>query len=1290
MKREVPESIRPQLEQISQRLWNNKAVVMVGAGFSKNASAAYPDWGQLGDKLYKLAHGKVPNGEDKAYLSLLKVAQEAEALVGRPAVDAILQSEIPDLEVAPSELHSNLLQLPWNDVFTTNYDTLLERATGTVVKHRYSTVVDQNDLPYAEKPRIIKLHGSFRSNRPLVITEEDYRVYPVEKAPFVNTVQQALLENTLVLIGFSGDDPNFLHWIGWIRDHLGNEHIQPIYLITSSQFSTAQSKLLGKRNIHVIDMSLCNLVACDDHSEGLRVFMNFLTYRNPNRLDWPSLENTYEESLKAPRNSLELKHIQNAMSEWKVQRERYPGWLILPHKNRNKLYYATEGWIGIKESDHEIINSFCDGTDICFIFELVWRLEKCLHPMFDNIAEVAKLMVDKYWPFKSINTSELNSINMSGSKYSELNWMEIRFAWLALTFALLRYYREEGKTDDWHYIQKLLVELNKYLSDDQKEQKQYQEYLFELFNLDVIKAKQRLLDWEPKTSQPYWQYIQITARMELEQLDNPSLLIGECLAETRRLAQNRNNLSPYIASSQEAYQMLMQKWGKLSSDKSSAGTVREVGEMEKAFLSKLSTQNQGTTTNKFDIDVDPSFFYKNAQEDWQDLTLKKDNERKEEWNKLLREVRHDSEWFEDTLYNARLDELKALGIDPLGETTYLQLSLGQKSNDQSLQGIDSKIRHAYSLLRFSEETGIPFRFSFVSLMKDSAIQAISSLAKHSSNWCRVTLLRLGDAKAVDILFGPQSLTALSNSETDKLVDYFIAALASCSKTLKDKNFKVQYSFEYQLAHVIPEVLSRLCSKCSLSHKEKIWELIIDRYGSDNKNNYANIASLTRRLINSLSDKERLTWIPRLLSLPTAVSLTPYTKREYLNPFLWFDIDKVNLIFCNKVNLSEEHFTKLIANAETTDDKRKWALISLIRLHQFDLLNSKQKTSFGKVLWKKIDSEGFPENTEGYYRFAFIDLPSPENIKPIERFKNYIKKQTFPIQHQSKSYTLTFGNIDLVHNLISASNNKFNIFGREDAELWLNYIIEWWDADKNRLVKELEKPPNVSLFGEHKEFHARLQRINELLASVIIPSFSAPIRKDSQVRLNVTRLLNEMQSEGLHTLEAEAVWIESDIEIELLKKIEFAISSQDDGCVHDGLKAMSQILLIRQNIDLEQSTKILLADFIRWSRTIKLSQGLWICIRLLRENPAAYSQLLKDAVNGRLQALLAETDLAETDSIFEFDDRLSIRKVAVRLASELSAYYQRTQETAPSVINQWQNIAFTTNEFSEIRHAWICH
>ena len=40
-------------------------------------------------------------------------------------------------------------------------------------------------------------------------------------APFVNTVQQAMMENLVLLIGFSGDDPNFLHWSGWVRDNLG-------------------------------------------------------------------------------------------------------------------------------------------------------------------------------------------------------------------------------------------------------------------------------------------------------------------------------------------------------------------------------------------------------------------------------------------------------------------------------------------------------------------------------------------------------------------------------------------------------------------------------------------------------------------------------------------------------------------------------------------------------------------------------------------------------------------------------------------------------------------------------------------------------------------------------------------------------------------------------------------------------------------------------------------------------------------------------------------------------------
>ena len=125
------------------------------------------------------------------------------------------------------------MNLSWRDVFTTNYDTLLERTADMVTDRRYNVVLNQEDLVNSnDAPRIIKLHGSFPSQRPFIITEEDYRTYPKRFAAMVNTVQQALLENVFCMIGFSCEDPNFLNWIGWIHDNLGKSSSQALYGIS--------------------------------------------------------------------------------------------------------------------------------------------------------------------------------------------------------------------------------------------------------------------------------------------------------------------------------------------------------------------------------------------------------------------------------------------------------------------------------------------------------------------------------------------------------------------------------------------------------------------------------------------------------------------------------------------------------------------------------------------------------------------------------------------------------------------------------------------------------------------------------------------------------------------------------------------------------------------------------------------------------------------------------------------------------------------------------------------------
>ena len=118
----------------------------------------------------------------------LRLMSEYEAAFTRPTLDDLLINTIPDNAYRPGDLHRMLLALPWTDVFTTNYDTLLERTRPFVHNRKYDLVLHTSDIPLTSRPRIVKLHGSFPSHRPFVITEEDFRTYPRQGSPFVNLV----------------------------------------------------------------------------------------------------------------------------------------------------------------------------------------------------------------------------------------------------------------------------------------------------------------------------------------------------------------------------------------------------------------------------------------------------------------------------------------------------------------------------------------------------------------------------------------------------------------------------------------------------------------------------------------------------------------------------------------------------------------------------------------------------------------------------------------------------------------------------------------------------------------------------------------------------------------------------------------------------------------------------------------------------------------------------------------------------------------------------------------------
>jgi hypothetical protein len=272
------------------------ASLMIGAGFSKNAEGignrnTPPDWSELAEAMYDELYPKpsesaeISKWEQQRIIktsgkNTLRLAEEYIAFFDRNKMNSLIEKNVADEMFIPGELHKRLLRLNWTDIFTTNYDTLLERTREDIFPDKdYKIVLSQDNLPGSGggTARIIKLHGSIPAVRPYVISEEDFRCYPRISAAFVNTVQQALIETTLCMVGFSGDDPNFLSWHGWIQDNLGDNCPQ-IYLIgLFNDMNESEKDIFRKRKIALVDLTdLLDGSEKDRYGEAYSKFINLI------------------------------------------------------------------------------------------------------------------------------------------------------------------------------------------------------------------------------------------------------------------------------------------------------------------------------------------------------------------------------------------------------------------------------------------------------------------------------------------------------------------------------------------------------------------------------------------------------------------------------------------------------------------------------------------------------------------------------------------------------------------------------------------------------------------------------------------------------------------------------------------------------------------------------------------------------------------------------------------------------------------------------------------------------
>ena len=382
----------PELRQVQQALWKigeiHGAAVMVGAGFSRFASLAAgttplaPLWSDFQRTMLDELYPKEDGPSDP-----LALAEEYRAARGPSALENLIRCHVRDGEWSPGDIHRRLLSLPWSEVLTTNWDTLLERSADSNPDLSYDVIRTPSDIARTRSPRIVKLHGSLPSHGPFIFTQEDFRTYPNKFAPFVNLGRQVLLENELCLIGFSGDDPNFLEWSGWVRDQIGDA-ARPIRLLGNLNISDSRRCLLKSRNVTPIDLGpLVEEVSGEDqHRRAIEIFLEYLEQGKPPKAKWSfTSDDEIVESL--PASSSQLADLAQA---WKQDRETHPGWLVTPSSLRTKIRHFSVRSEGIISKN---LNTAPKSIKAAILYETIWRWETAFWPLPDFVARAASDLV---------------------------------------------------------------------------------------------------------------------------------------------------------------------------------------------------------------------------------------------------------------------------------------------------------------------------------------------------------------------------------------------------------------------------------------------------------------------------------------------------------------------------------------------------------------------------------------------------------------------------------------------------------------------------------------------------------------------------------------------------------------------------------------------------------------------------------------------------------------------------------------------------------------------------------
>ena len=209
------------IKEFVKQLRCGRASLFIGSGISRKAG--YANWKDILRECAEEIGLEVDKESDLITLAEYYVRDKL-----RTKINQTIAEYFDDSKGKPVEVHRIISTLPISSIWTTNYDTLLERCFDNA---DISNSIITNDKSYSNlnrsvKVKIHKIHGDVKNASECVITRKDYEKFEEQHDIVLSELKGEMCTNSFLFLGYGFNDTDIQHILSKIRLAYEENHPQ--------------------------------------------------------------------------------------------------------------------------------------------------------------------------------------------------------------------------------------------------------------------------------------------------------------------------------------------------------------------------------------------------------------------------------------------------------------------------------------------------------------------------------------------------------------------------------------------------------------------------------------------------------------------------------------------------------------------------------------------------------------------------------------------------------------------------------------------------------------------------------------------------------------------------------------------------------------------------------------------------------------------------------------------------------------------------------------------------------